>query len=524
MYLGNSEIRFALDLGRDNFKAEPGVTRIGVRRTLSKKQENQLIGIDAFAKKYGLTIIVTPKLYANGQTLREYANGVENGKVIILSLAAEDNALTVAAFHEAFHMLPAGVKTPLINDMIRQLITDEGENFRNIFYQRYALYNTTTAEDKASLKETLKELDFDGDVMAQLAELFGEKELADTCEEIAAQYAGTILSRDEVLSELAEKNPTGLKKFVEEIKKFLTEVRNYIAYLAKHDETAAAALRKDAKEAADLAERITDTLESVQAEKRDERYEIGESKYSIKTDRNGFYVLIDTGMDVFNGKTVSEMQDIAKKIIINKFKGKVLSVGKNGKAYVNKRSAEEFSYPANRRMPDDIKTAKMKTAQELDKLLAVSEFVGHTDDDGRHPDAVGGWDNYITRFMLDGVMFSGVVKIKVTNRGYLFYDITQIKRIAHESDLTENGFSAVAMDNSKIIISDSSEKSNPENEEISSLHKSLQTTDADYLAAVERGDMETAQRMVEEAKNEYYCPEKQIAFPGIVFLFMLFSL
>ena len=55
---------------------------------------------------------------------------------------------------------------------------------------------------------------------------------------------------------------------------------------------------------------------------------------------------------------------------------------------------------------------------------------------------------------------------------------------------------------SKDSIPDSSAKSNPENEEKSSSHQSLQTTDAEYMDAVERGDMETAQRMVEEAARK----------------------
>ena len=48
-------------------------------------------------------------------------------------------------------------------------------------------------------------------------------------------------------------------------------------------------------------------------------------------------------------------------------------------------------------------------------------------------------------------------------------------------------------------ISASVEKSNTENEENSSSHQSLQTSDAEYMDAVDRGDMETAQRMVDEA-------------------------
>ena len=43
------------------------------------------------------------------------------------------------------------------------------------------------------------------------------------------------------------------------------------------------------------------------------------------------------------------------------------------------------------------------------------------------------------------------------------------------------------------------EKINTKNEKNTSSHKSLQTTDAEYMDAVDRGDMETAQRMVDEA-------------------------
>lgn len=75
----------------------------------------------------------------------------------------------------------------------------------------------------------------------------------------------------------------------------------------------------------------------------------------------------------------------------------------------------------------------MRASTELDNLLAVSEFIKHEEDDGRHPDATKGWDIYKTAFKLNDQYFEGEAKIKCTDRGYVFYDITQIKRTARKS-------------------------------------------------------------------------------------------
>ena len=123
------------------------------------------------------------------------------------------------------------------------------------------------------------------------------------------------------------------------------------------------------------------------------------------------------------------MQQIAQKIIIDRFKDKVLEVGAKDSAYINRRSAGEYAYPANKRLVDDVKQSKMR-ASKLDNLLAVSEFINHESDDGRHEKATGGWDNYRTRFMVNDEMFEGIAKIMNTERGRVFYDVTQIKKIA----------------------------------------------------------------------------------------------
>ena len=152
-------------------------------------------------------------------------------------------------------------------------------------------------------------------------------------------------------------------------------------------------------------------------------------KRQISIDRNGKYVEVDTEQHFFDGKTTEEMQSIARNVIKERFKGKVLPVNSSSSVYVDKRSADEYAYPANRRMDTVTKESKMRASVELDNLLAVSDFVRHENDDGRHKEVTGGWDVYSTRFSVAGNMFVGEVKIKNTAHGRVFYDVTQIKRL-----------------------------------------------------------------------------------------------
>ena len=170
----------------------------------------------------------------------------------------------------------------------------------------------------------------------------------------------------------------------------------------------------------------------------------GDVQYEIISDSQGDFVRINTNQDLFDGKTVSQMQEIARKLIRDKFKGKVLAVGEHDKAYINKRSSEEYAYPANRRIDNDIKEAKMRASAEFENLLAVSQFIKNAPDDGRHPDATGGWNKYRTLFEVNGQMFEGETEIKVTSRGYVFYDITKIRRITRNGGLTENNSAAAS--------------------------------------------------------------------------------
>lgn len=54
------------------------------------------------------------------------------------------------------------------------------------------------------------------------------------------------------------------------------------------------------------------------------------------------------------------------------------------------------------------------------------------DTGGKHPEVINGWDNLLVEFGIKNgneiEYFEGVVKLKNTAQGRVFYDITQIKR------------------------------------------------------------------------------------------------
>ncbi len=224
----------------------------------------------------------------------------------------------------------------------------------------------------------------------------------------------------------------------------------------------------------------------------------GDMKFSITNDANGQYVKVDTEQNLFEGKTIQEKQNLAKKIISDKFKGKVLQVGSEGKAYLNKRSTEEYAYPANRRMDIESKEAKMQAVPELDNLLLVSNFIENQSDDGRHPEATGGWNVYSTRFEVAGQMFVGEVKVMVTDRGYVFYDITKIKGLPVNSGLTENNSAAASGNPSTNSIPDNEPTVNN-----NSMQESGEYSSIDLQSTAEDNSRPT---FTEPEKSEIYRP------------------
>ena len=196
--------------------------------------------------------------------------------------------------------------------------------------------------------------------------------------------------------------------------------------------------RRQAQLAVDRLNRALDTA-AANAQNNTAAQESGGEKelFSIKQLKSGEkYVDVDVDQNRFVGLSVPEMQTEAKKVILEKFRDKV--VGKNYTSYVNKRTAEHYAYPANRRMDITQKIDKMHASPELDNLLDAATFRENVPDDGRHPSATGGLDKLDVKFRVNGRMYDAEITVLVTDHGRIFYDMTKFRDITgREIGLTQ---------------------------------------------------------------------------------------
>lgn len=257
------------------------------------------------------------------------------------------------------------------------------------------------------------------------------------------------MSEDGGYTEQEKKNV--LQTLADWLKKLVDSLREYIASVGHGTAGAEAGarlqnaeqLRAQVLAELDKAVETRDTLAKKNAPASAEAsdggaVDSGDVRYSIQQDAEGMpFVQVDTDQHLFDGMSISEMQKKAQQIIRERFAGKVMAVEKN-RAYIPTTSAKEYAFPANRRMNEEAKAAKMRASSELDNLLSASRYLRHDSDDGRHAKATGGWDVYETVFRVGDQFFTGEVKIMQTERGSLFYDITQIKKTSRNGGQTGN--------------------------------------------------------------------------------------
>ena len=124
--------------------------------------------------------------------------------------------------------------------------------------------------------------------------------------------------------------------------------------------------------------------------------------------------------------------------MIRLFRGKVLNVEADHKVYTDKNGTKGFAFPV-RRMDADLKTTKIKAGANLNTTLEPTVFLLNTVDNGHQPDATGGWDNFYVMFKTETDVYFGIVKTKVTDRGRVFHDITEIQKEGDPSTRGVNG-------------------------------------------------------------------------------------
>lgn len=306
----------------------------------------------------------------------------------------------------------------------------------------HAIYNDTdgsltVAEGLETMTDTEKEK------IRKRYSSVGQGSAMQVSDEINAHFAEQTLSNKNILERLVQKKQTLKEKILGFFKKARTDyqsdekltgaaARLYRQYKKLFDEFSARNQRylgveNATAEARKAAEKGTDNV-----------------RYSIQHIGERDVVLVDTDQNIFDGVDLKDYPKVARRYMLDRFQGNVYPVGTSN-AYVNRRSVEEYTYSANRRASQDTKAKKMRAGTELDNLLEVAQFMKHEADDGRHPDAVRGWDKYKTYFTFDEkTIFEGEISIKLLEKGDLFYDITKIKdtSIARAAETAEGSNSA----------------------------------------------------------------------------------
>ena len=167
--------------------------------------------------------------------------------------------------------------------------------------------------------------------------------------------------------------------------------------------------------------------------------------FSIQTDANGNrYVNVDTDQDIFAGKSLVEQNKIAKKYILDHFRGNELTYNDEN-INVNNKTATKYANPQEK-ITRNNKNVKNRISTELDNLLSVSKKISESTDKKSHAFAKDGWEYYKTTFNIDGNYFTGILNIGKNGTQKTLYDITNIKKT------TQNG----KLDNSSVISNKSS--------------------------------------------------------------------
>ena len=208
----------------------------------------------------------------------------------------------------------------------------------------------------------------------------------------------------------------------------------------------------------------------------------------------GYYV--DTVGKNTKGVAPKDYPKVVRRYMLDRFQGNIYPVGTSN-AYVNRRGIEEYAYSANRRANQDIKAKKMRAGTELDNLLEVAQFIQHEVDDGRHPDAVRGWDKYKTYFTLDGkTIYEGEISIKLLERGDLFYDITKIKdtSTARAAETADGSSSA---SNRDVFTNNIHQKE----ENVNTSRQNRSESDTDVRYALPESDFEQVLDHIDEFKT-----------------------
>ena len=431
----------------------------------TKAQAVMLSLLDDYAKAHGVHYTVVDSIGDGG------ANGVyTTSEGMVVALDAEEGYLTRVATHEGWHYIreQMGQEAQDLQDVVLTLLrSTEGYDLETRVAEKQEQYKAAEGQE-LSREEALEELTADAlyDAMA------------------TPEALGAFVSRAYENAENKNAFKQAMDQVMAFINRFVAEVKALAKKIAGKNPEARAMLEHEADWGESIIQEYNRLMEEAgkreRSTKQNKKGYGQDSQFSLKVLPDGRkYVEVDTDQQIFEGVDIKDYPKLIVRYITQRFRGKV--IGTQNRAYVDKRAANEFAHPANHSLNEKIYEAKARTATELDNLMDAGRYIGHFEDNGRHADALGGWDRYEAIVKVNDAFYEGQINIMILGDGRRrFHDFTKIRDV-----------SAALQDRNALRRDNVSDNSISKTAENSNTNKNFSLKNVDT-------DMTEMQRVVEE--------------------------
>lgn len=431
----------------------------------TKAQAVMLSLLDDYAKAHGVHYTVVDSIGDGG------ANGVyTTSEGMVVALDAEEGYLTRVATHEGWHYIreQMGQEAQGLQDAVLTLLrSTEGYDLESRVAEKQEQYKAVEGQE-LSREEALEELTADAlyDAIA------------------TPEALGAFVSRAYENAENKNAFKQAMDQVMAFINRFVAEVKALAKKIAGKNPEARAMLEHEADWGESIIQEYNRLMEEAgkreRSTKQNKKGYGQDSQFSLKVLPDGRkYVEVDTDQQIFEGVDIKDYPKLIVRYITQRFRGKV--IGTQNRAYVDKRAANEFAHPANHSLNEKIYEAKARTATELDNLMDAGRYIGHFEDNGRHADALGGWDRYEAIVKVNDAFYEGQINIMILGDGRRrFHDFTKIRDV-----------SAALQDRNALRRDNVSDNSISKTAENSNTNKNFSLKNVDT-------DMTEMQRVVEE--------------------------
>lgn len=431
----------------------------------TKAQAVMLSLLDDYAKAHGVHYTVVDSIGDGG------ANGVyTTSEGMVVALDAEEGYLTRVATHEGWHYIreQMGQEAQGLQDAVLTLLrSTEGYDLETRVAEKQEQYKAAEGQE-LSREEALEELTADAlyDAIA------------------TPEALGAFVSRAYENAENKNAFKQAMDQVMAFINRFVAEVKALAKKIAGKNPEARAMLEHEADWGESIIQEYNRLMEEAgkreRSTKQNKKGYGQDSQFSLKVLPDGRkYVEVDTDQQIFEGVDIKDYPKLIVRYITQRFRGKV--IGTQNRAYVDKRAANEFAHPANHSLNEKIYEAKARTATELDNLMDAGRYIGHFEDNGRHADALGGWDRYEAIVKVNDAFYEGQINIMILGDGRRrFHDFTKIRDV-----------SAALQDRNALRRDNVSDNSISKTAENSNTNKNFSLKNVDT-------DMTEMQRVVEE--------------------------